>query len=295
MMQPVIGEHVKIVTRLDPHLSPVFADAGQLGQVLVNLALNARDAMPGGGVLTIETENTTLDQRADDAAAIPLPRGSYVRLTMRDSGVGMDADTLARAFEPFFTTKAHGKGSGLGLATVYGIVKQSFGDIHATSVPNVGSAFSVLLPVAHSPVESPPPRSSYGQIEVPSWSRQRSVLLVEDNDGVREFAEVVLVRAGYIVRSAHSGVDALERLRAADFVPDLVVTDVVMPEMGGRELVERLRERYPELPVLYITGYTDDSRMLSALHTDDARLLEKPFTPRALEIAVQELTEVVVH
>ncbi|HEY9226499.1 MAG TPA: ATP-binding protein, partial [Gemmatimonadaceae bacterium] len=210
MMQPVIGEHLKIVTRLDPLLSPVFADSGQLGQVLVNLALNARDAMPEGGTLTIETENTTLDQRQDDATATQLPPGTYVRLTMRDTGIGMSAETLARAFEPFFTTKPHGLGSGLGLATVYGIVKQSFGDIQGTSTPGAGAAFTVLLPVAHRPVDSPALRRPQTQTDAPQWPRQRSVLLVEDDDGVREFAEEVLTRAGYAVRSARSGVDALD-------------------------------------------------------------------------------------
>lgn len=291
MMRPVIGEHLQIVTRLDPLLSPAFADAGQLEQVLVNLALNARDAMPGGGTLTVETGNTTLDLRADDAAAGPLPAGDYVRLSMRDTGTGMDAETLARAFEPFFTTKAKGQGSGLGLATVYGIVKQSFGDIQATSTPGAGSTFTILLPVAHRPVVLPD--SGVPSVAVPETSmpRQRNLLLVEDDDGVRDFARIVLARAGYHVQSARNGVDALEQMRAATSPIDVVVTDVVMPEMSGPELVEQLRQQHPDLPVLYITGYTDDSRMVGGLYATDARVLEKPFTANALKVAVEEVSE----
>ncbi len=292
MMQPVIGEHVRIVARLDPRLPQVFADSGQLGQVLVNLALNARDAMPDGGTLTIETERTTLDQRQDDAGAPPLPPGAYVRLTMRDTGVGMDAETLARTFEPFFTTKPHGKGSGLGLATVYGIVKQSSGDIQAISTPGAGALFTILLPVAERPSQTPGARRPPLVADAAQWLGKRSILLVEDDDGVREFAEQVLSRAGYVVHSARNGVDALDQLRAFDAPIDVVVTDVIMPEMGGRELVQRLRALQPDLPVLFITGYADDSRMLGELHAKGARLVEKPFTPRTMEIAVRELLDV---
>jgi PAS domain S-box-containing protein len=295
MMRPVIGEHLRIVKRLDPTLSPVFADAGQLGQVLVNLALNARDAMPSGGTLFIETENTTLDSRTDDAAATPLPPGEYVRLTMRDTGIGMDAQTLARAFEPFFTTKPHGQGTGLGLATVYGIVKQSFGDIQATSAPGAGATFSILLPVAPQPVELPLTRRPVVESDAPRLPEGRRVLLVEDDDGVRAFAKEVLARAGYVVQSARNGADALAQLGARELTIDVVVTDVVMPEMGGRELVAHLRRRQPDLPVLYMSGYTDDSRMLGELGATDARLLEKPFTAESLETAVEEVSAAAVR
>jgi PAS domain S-box-containing protein len=291
MMRPAIGEHIQIVTRLDTSLSPIFADAGQLEQVLVNLALNARDAMPGGGTLTIETENRSLQPRPGDATAPPLPTGEYVRLTVHDSGIGMDAQTLARAFEPFFTTKAHGQGSGLGLATVYGIVKQSFGDIQASSVPGVGATFTMLFPVARQTADSPDGRQPAIGADEPRLERQRSVLLVEDDDGVRAFAHAVLSRAGYRVQSARNGIDALEQIqgREDDLMIDVVVTDVVMPEMGGRELVESLRLQGADLPVLYITGYTDDAQMVGELHAT-TRLLEKPFTASALALAVEELS-----
>ncbi|HEY4218138.1 MAG TPA: response regulator [Gemmatimonadaceae bacterium] len=294
MMRPVIGEHIQIVTQFDSTLAPVFADAGQLTQVLVNLALNARDAMPGGGLLTIVTENVTLEPRTDDANATSLPAGDYVRLIMRDSGTGMNVETLARAFEPFFTTKSQGQGSGLGLATVYGIIKQSFGDIQASSTVGTGSSFTILLPIVHRPVELPgmrPAAAPVGDVSEQGAGKQRSLLLVEDDDGVREFAQEVLSRAGYRVQSARNGVDALEQTREHDLTIDVVVTDVVMPEMGGRELAQHLRRRRPDLPILYITGYTDDARMLGELYSTEARLLEKPFTASALEMAVEEVVD----
>ncbi len=299
MMRPALGERVKVITRLERGLSPVYADAGQLGQVLVNLALNARDAMQAtnGGTLTIETENTTLDDETeaatDDASASGggLAAGDYVRLTVRDTGTGMDAATLARAFEPFFTTKPHGRGTGLGLATVYGIVKQSSGDIQAESTPGAGSTFAIVLPVATAErrrsaraVDHGPAAISFP--DTTSRPGHRGVLLVEDNAGVRAFAAEVLSQAGYDVRSARQGAEALELMRKYESSIDVVVTDVVMPEMGGRALVDQLRKRRPHLPVLYITGYTDDASMLEELKSAGARMLEKPFTAGALAEAV---------
>jgi CheY-like chemotaxis protein len=207
---------------------------------------------------------------------------------MRDTGVGMDAQTLARTFEPFFTTKPHGQGSGLGLATAYGIVKQSFGDIRATSDPGLGSTFEILLPVARGSVEPPkaaPPRVSPTHHPV---VERRSVLLVEDDDGVREFAQKVLRQAGYEVHAARNGIDALAQMENGALSFDVVVTDVIMPEMGGRALVGQLRRREVNRPVIYITGYTDDTSVASDLLGSQARLLEKPFSARALEVAVAE-------
>jgi len=268
---------------------------------LVNLALNARDAMPSpsGGTLTIETANTTLedsvDARSADATAVPLCSGEYVRLTVRDTGTGMDATTLARAFEPFFTTKPYGQGTGLGLATVYGIVKQSFGDIQIESTPGSGSAFTIHLPVAPAERRRVKVSSSGGHESADAWTDivpaigRRGVLLVEDDDGIRLFAAEVLARAGYSVLTARHGVEALEQMRKYDESIDVVVTDVVMPEMGGRELIERLRQQRGDLAVLYITGYTNDIGMLDEVRATDARLLEKPFTAGALAEAVAEL------
>jgi two-component system, cell cycle sensor histidine kinase and response regulator CckA len=206
----------------------------------------------------------------------------------------MDSVTLARVFEPFFTTKPHGRGTGLGLATVYGIVKQSFGDIHAESTPGVGTTFTVLLPAAER--RRMPRNDMLSEAGAAPWtsvagaaSPHRGVLLVEDNAGVRAFAAEVLSKAGYDVRSARHGVEALELMRTFESSIDVVVTDVVMPEMGGRPLVEQLRKRRPSLPVLYITGYTDDASMIDELKATQARLLEKPFTASQLAEAVAAL------
>jgi PAS domain S-box-containing protein len=305
MMRPAVGERVEISTRLDPNLRAVYADAGQLGQVLVNLALNARDAMQptNGGTLTIETANAILADRSEarSADAISgavesgLSAGNYVRLTVRDTGTGMDAATLSRAFEPFFTTKPPGRGTGLGLASVYGIVKQSFGDIQAESAPGVGSTFTIHLPAAE---RRRVPRSDmvddagavpWTGVATAPRSPHRGVLLVEDNGGVRAFAAEVLSQAGYDVRSARHGVEALELMRKYESSIDVVVTDVVMPEMGGRPLVEQLRKQRPQLPVLYITAYTDDASMIDEVKATGARLLEKPFTASQLAEAVASL------
>jgi len=304
MMRPAVGERIEVITRLEPSLRPVYADAGQLAQVLVNLALNARDAMQStnGGTLTVETANATLTERSEPRSRDGLPAaenglapGNYVRLAVRDTGTGMDPATLARAFEPFFTTKPHGRGTGLGLSTVYGIVKQSLGDIQAESTPGVGSTFVILLPAAERRLV---PRTVGGQIApspAASWteaiatSGNRGVLLVEDNEGVRAFAADVLSCAGYTVRTARHGVDALEQMAMYESSIDVVVTDIVMPEMGGRSLVEQLRKRRPQLPVLYITGYTDDVGMIDELRATGARLLEKPFTASQLVESVAKL------
>jgi CheY-like chemotaxis protein len=262
----------------------VLADEAQLGQLLITLSVNARDAMLNGGTLTIETESATLPFDSLDSRATSLPPGDYVRLVVRDTGIGMDATTRARAFEPFFTTKPPGKGTGLGLSTVYGIVKQSAGDIWITSAPGAGTAFTILLPIAPTgkpEVREPrvPPAKS------PSAIPDR-ILLVEDDDGVREFACGVLVQAGYEVLAARNGVEGLAVAKQHGYALDGVVTDVVMPEMGGRAMVEQLRINLPGVRVLYISGYTDDVHMLGELRASDATLLEKPFTAEALTSAV---------
>ncbi len=291
MLRPAISENIHIETSLDPLLSPVLADAGQLTQVLVNLALNARDAMAKGGTLAIETANTTLHDGSADALAPALPAGDYVRIVMRDTGDGMTPATLARAFEPFFTTKPPGTGTGLGLATAYGIIKQSSGDIRADSELGAGSTFTILLPAARRPVEVP--KGVGAQIRsVPRPVGEQHVLLVEDDDGVRDFAREVLVDAGYTVHEARNGVDALDVAQHVLPTIDVVVTDIVMPRMGGREMVEHLRRRRPDLRVLYMTGYTDDARMLGELRAARAILLEKPFRADALARAVAGVASV---
>ena len=305
LVRPALGEQITIVTHLDPGLEPILADAGQIGQVLMNLALNARDAISaqrdGRGRLTIETANATVAEwgpaGAGDATPTLAP-GEYVRLTVRDTGIGMGPQTLARAFEPFFTTKPHGQGTGLGLATVYGIVKQSFGDVQVESAPGSGSTFTIHLPVASADRGAPPVRSGVQLVNAasPVWSgapprRDLGVLLVEDDDGVREFAATVLAGAGHHVYTARHGLEALDRVRECGSAIQLLVTDVVMPEMGGPRLVEQLRQSRRDLPVLYVTGYSDDARVREELKAAGARLLEKPFTAQALVDAVAVLAD----
>jgi two-component system cell cycle sensor histidine kinase/response regulator CckA len=270
LIAPVVGERIRVVTNLDPALSPILADAGQLEQVLINLAINARDAMPDGGTLAIATTHVTLDS------------GLHVQLTLADTGLGMDAATVSRLFEPFFTTKVAGKGTGLGLATAYGIIKQSSGDILVESAPGKGSTFTIVLPVAAKPLPAPP-------VELPATLRPigaRRVLLVEDDEGVRDFAREVLTRAGLEVVQARDGVDGLGVAKAMSYAIDMVVTDVVMPRMGGRQMVEQLRAVLPDLPVLFISGYADDAQARRELGAGEIALLEKPFSARTLRDAV---------
>jgi two-component system cell cycle sensor histidine kinase/response regulator CckA len=288
MIRGAVGERVIFVSKLDPLLAPALADAGQLEQVLVNLALNARDAMPEGGTITIETANAVI--AADEngrGQGSALPPGAYVRLAVSDTGTGMDAATLARAFEPFFTTKPAGRGTGLGLATVYGIVRQSFGDVWATSVPGQGTTVTIMLPVAK---EAELAAAAGRQVASGSLDRElvnaRTVLLVEDDDGVRVFANEVLVRNGFHVLTARNGADGLRVAREHGYAFDLVVTDVVMPEMNGRQMVEQLRLEKPNVHVLYISGYVDTLQNRAEFEVNDARLLGKPFTAAALERAV---------
>jgi two-component system, cell cycle sensor histidine kinase and response regulator CckA len=289
MVRPLIGEHIQILTNFETPLPPVSADAGQLSQVLVNLALNARDAMPDGGLLMIETEVATIESPAIETSGEHLRPGEYVRLTVRDTGEGMDEATLARAFEPFFTTKRATGGSGLGLATVYGIIKQSFGDIRAESTPGAGATFTILLPVTRDTTDRVVTKTPREERFTPVSDGARNVLLVEDDPEVRAFAEDVLDRAGYRVLPARNGLDALALIEARNWSIDVVVTDVVMPEMGGRDMVEQLRRSRPELPVLYMSGYTDDPRMLGEVDGAEARLLAKPFTAAGLVAAVNDV------
>jgi CheY-like chemotaxis protein len=279
MIRPALAENIAFEMALDPLVSPALADPGQLTQVLLNLALNARDAMPHGGTLTIETGNITLRDGSGDALSSALPAGDYVRLVVRDTGIGMSPTTLARAFEPFFTTKPPGTGTGLGLATAYGIIKQSLGDIRAESTPGRGSSFTVLIPAARTAAEV-----TAAQAELPAapLGDGEHVLLVEDDDGVRDFAREVLKRAGYTVHEARDGAEGLDVAKPILGDIAFVVTDIIMPRMGGRDMVTRLRLQRPDLRVLYMTGYTDDSGLIGELRGSDAELLEKPFGASAL-------------
>ncbi len=287
MLRRLIGEDVQIVTALSPGASSVLADQRQLEQVLVNLAVNARDAMPQGGTLTLLTarqylEPTPLRTHASQRA------GDYVLLAVSDTGTGMDRETQARAFEPFFTTKEPGRGTGLGLSTVYGIVKQSGGWIWCYSEPGQGTTFKIYLPPADRPAEAPAPAAEPA-VSVPPASG--TVLLVEDDDAVRRLARRVLSGAGYDVLGANGGREALDLLQRHPGPIALVVADLVMPEMNGRELVTRMRAVRPELRVLFVSGYTDDDIVRRGLTTPGSRFLEKPFSPTALIEAVRQAAE----
>jgi PAS domain S-box-containing protein len=285
LLRRIISEDVELVTALAPSLPPVKVDPACIEQVLVNLAVNARDAMPAGGRVTIETTVIDLDEPYAVSHATVVP-GRYVMLAVSDTGEGMDASTRARVFEPFFTTKEQGKGSGLGLATVYGIVKQSGGYIWVYSEPGHGSVFKIYLPYAASLVASATDDRSPSS-GTRGWE---TVLLVEDEDAVRALAREVLRRHGYVVLEARHGLDAL---RVAERHPDviqLLVTDVVMPHMSGRALAERLGAVRPKMKVLFMSGYTDHAVMHRHL-APGAAFLQKPFSPETFARMVRALLD----
>jgi PAS domain S-box-containing protein len=278
MLRRIIGEHVSLRLELEPDLGKVLADPGQLEQVITNLAVNARDAMPSGGTLAIRTANMDADEvPGQNPESMPL-LGPLVEVSVRDDGVGMDERTLARLFEPFFTTKELGRGTGLGLATVYGIVRQSGGHIRVNSRLHHGSTFTVYLPKVEGPGE--------GLDELPGWIDQPraagTVLVVEDEVSVRRLASRVLRARGYRVLEASDGVEALQLVDRFGGPLDLVLTDIIMPGLSGPALVERLLPATPELKVLYITGYSEDAIREHGLLPQGGALLEKPFTAHQL-------------
>ena len=278
-----LGEDITMDMVLAPDLGDVVADAGQISQVLINLAVNARDAMPNGGVLTLTTANVTItsDVRAGDALIV---HGDYVVMEVRDTGVGMDAPTQARVFEPFFTTKEVGKGTGLGLATAYGIVKQSNGYITLDSRVGGGTTFRIYLPRASADEEHELVRSA----EHRTARGMETVLVVEDEPLVREIALRTLRRYGYNVLEATDGVEALSVAAQYAARIDLVLADVVMPRMGGAELVRELQRRRPDVRALFMSGYTDDEVVRRGVASNSATLLQKPFIPDRLARAVRE-------
>jgi PAS domain S-box-containing protein len=283
MLKRLIGEDIDLVTALGEGLWHIMADPGQLEQVLLNLAVNARDAMPQGGVVTIETTNVKMDTAAAQAH-FPLKPGPYVLLTFSDTGIGMDAETQSRIFEPFFTTKETGKGTGLGLATVYGIVKQSGGYIWVYSDVGKGTTFKIYLPRTDVELED----SSPGGTRVESQRGTETLLLVEDEDSVRELVRNVLRENGYRVLEASRGPEALELSELFAGRIDLLVTDVVMPGMNGRELARRLASSRPQIKVLYISGYADYAVWYPGGLDTGGAILQKPFSPEALARKVRE-------
>ena len=288
MLGRLIGEHVCLETRLSPDTRPVVADQGQLEQVIMNLVVNARDAMPDGGQLTIETAAVTLDGEYGRSHGAAIAPGEYTMVAVSDTGCGMDAETQSRIFEPFFTTKGPGRGTGLGLSTVYGIVKQSGGYVWLYSEPKRGTTFKVYLPAAARIARSvaaprtvtPPPRRG-----------TETLLVVEDEPAVRELTCEALRRHGYTVIEAVDGVDAVEAALERLNEIAMVVTDVVMPRMSGPQLAQALGVRAPAMKILYVSGYTDTGIVKQGLLEPGVRFLQKPFSPLALARTVRELLD----
>jgi len=282
LLQRLIGEDIELVTLGGPQPAVVIADPSQLEQVLMNLVVNSRDAMPMGGKLTIEVRNVTLDARDMERHLETIP-GQYVMLAVSDTGCGMDRATAARVFEPFFTTKEPGKGTGLGLATVYGIVKQTGGEIWVYSEPGQGTTFKVFLPRADAD------GCASATVDRSPVLGSGTILLVEDEDLLRNLIREVLSASGYHVLEAADGVEALRLFEDHEGSISLVLTDVVMPQMSGQALADRLRAARPELKVLFMSGYTDDAVVRHGVQAAEVAFIQKPFSPHQLTRKVQEL------
>ena len=283
MLTRIIGEHIAVSVDTDAGLHRVKADAGQLGQVLMNLCVNARDAMPMGGTIVIRTANTIMNA-ADWPEVKEPPQGAYAELSVSDPGIGMNAEIQRHLFEQFFTTKAQGQGTGLGLATVYGIVKQSGGFIRAESAIGRGTTFRIYLPAVDAPAD-------HAAFTLATPRGRETVLVVEDEPPVRSLMRLMLERAGYTVLVAEDGPRAVElaALHGPDL--DLLITDVAMPGMSGRQVADTVRATYPTLSVLYISGYTDDAMVRFGIAEADTPFLQKPFTMTDLTRKVRQVLD----
>jgi two-component system, cell cycle sensor histidine kinase and response regulator CckA len=282
----LIGEDIVLVTVLAQALGRVKADPCQIEQIIMNLAVNARDAMPRGGRLTLETANVELD----DVYArkhVEAQAGPYIMLALSDTGIGMDPKTRARIFEPFFTTKGPHKGTGLGLAMVYGIVKQSGGNIWVYSELGQGTTFKIYLPRIEEPADAAQGRSALA----PPLRGMETVLLVEDEDAVRDLVRDILQARGYIVLEARRGAEALRISEQHPAPIHLMLTDVVMPEMTGRELADQLAVLRPTIKVLYMSGYTDSAVVHHGVLDPGTVFLQKPFTSAVLASKVREILD----
>jgi CheY-like chemotaxis protein len=289
MLRRLMQEDIEHVLRLQPDLPCIKADPSQMEQVVLNLALNARDAMPGGGRLEIET--SLLRQEVDGPMKYrEVPPGTYVRLAVRDTGVGMSEELKSRIFEPFFTTKSLGKGTGMGLSTVYGIVQQSGGHIVVDSAPDRGSVFEVIFPAVagadNNRAEEPAP------VRVARQRCRETIMVAEDESSVRVFLWQLLAAQGYTVLAAANGNEAMEIALAYPGEIHLLITDVVMPGMGGRDLAERLGRERPSMRMLFISGYTDDAILHHGVLDGDTAFMNKPFPPASLLEKVRELLSV---
>jgi signal transduction histidine kinase/CheY-like chemotaxis protein len=284
MLRRIIGEDIQLETRLAPGIPAVKVDPSHIDQVIMNLAVNSRDAMPGGGKLTIETAAVELNEEYADRH-IGVETGQYVMLAVSDTGSGMDADTRARLFEPYFTTKEKGKGTGLGLSIVFGIVKQNGGDILVYSEPGRGTAFKIYLPAVMTPADA----QVRGEDVAGVVHATETVLLVEDDDQVRSLTLTMLARLGYRVLEAESADEAIQIAAAHEGPLDLLLSDVVMPRMSGTDLAFRLQTGRPGLRVLYMSGYTDNGVIDQGMLAADTPFIQKPFTSSMLSRKVREV------
>jgi CheY-like chemotaxis protein len=284
MLRRLIDETIEMDIKLDPKLGRVKADVGQLTQVIMNLIVNARDAMPDGGRINIETANSELGGEYLEERLEVTP-GPYVLLTVTDTGIGLDAETQSHIFEPFFTTKAEGKGTGLGLSTVYGIIRQNNGYIWVYSEVGQGTVFKIYLPrISDDEIDEITPRP----VEVTSLEGTETIMLVEDEVNVRLVARKFLRKQGYTVLEAGHPKEALELCEQNYHTIDLLITDVIMPDMSGRELAEQLTRRYNKLKVLYISGYANEALNQYGVIGSGIAFLEKPFSSESLAHKVRE-------
>ncbi len=286
MLTRVIGEDLDLSIELNTSLGQVKADPGQIEQVVLNLAVNARDAMPDGGHLTIKTENVHFDRQFAGRRTVVQP-GHYVMLSVSDNGCGMDTETQSHIFDPFFTTKEVGKGTGLGLSTVYGIVKQSGGSIWVYSEVGRGTTFKIYLPRVDDVDESEVAGDELGFAQRGS----ETILLVEDEDMVRELSKEILQEYGYAVITAQNGHEGLRICQEFQGNIDLMITDVVMPKMSGRQLAESIGSSRPGTRVLYMSGFTDDAVVRHGVLDDGVCFIQKPFSPEALAAKAREVLD----
>jgi two-component system, cell cycle sensor histidine kinase and response regulator CckA len=287
LLERLIGEDVELKVVLLSGLRQVKADPGQMEQVIMNLVINARDAMPGGGELTIETANADLDVDYTEEHGVSLQPGPYVTLGVSDTGIGMDTETQSLIFEPFFTTKEEGKGTGLGLATVYGIVKQSGGYIYVHSEPGQGTTFKIYLPV----VEGETVQVQKEQTASDDLTGSETILIVEDEDALRNLARRILELQGYKILDAENGIEALKVSEEYEGQIHLMLTDVVMPKMGGRELKERLHPVRPEMKVVYMSGYPDEAIVHHGVLKPGIEFLHKPLRSESFKRKIREVLD----